>query len=124
MNIRPLALRDGIPAVSFSHEYDEDDKRYVNVAYVVVDYNGRLISKAGESYEACEALIDTIIDEEEYCRNYDPSCDVIDTLDVIERIDGGEDHICLMADGSVRLKTVSYDEVNRKIDDSYDDIPF
>jgi hypothetical protein len=122
MNIRPLACRDMIPAVSFSHEYDEDERKHINVSYVVVDDNDKVISKVGECYEACEALIDTIIDEEEYHRNYDPSNDVIDTLFVERRIDGGEDHACLMADGSLKMITRTAEQLKHDATDC--DIPF
>lgn len=53
MAIRPLALRDGIPAVSFSSEYDEDDRKAVNVAYVIVDDNDKPLVPHGMSYEEC-----------------------------------------------------------------------
>ncbi len=57
MNIRPLAVRDNIPALSFSHEYDSDDGKYVNVSYVVADENDRPVVPHGMSYEECVLLV-------------------------------------------------------------------
>ena len=104
MNIRPLSLRDGIPAVSFSHEYDEDDKRYVNVAYVVVDANDRPLVPHGMSYEDCQQYVDYLHELE----NYDPADEVIDVLDVHERLDGKFDVVELRADGKARIRTLDF----------------
>lgn len=128
MNIRPLAVRDNLPALSFSHEYDEDDKKYLNVAYVVVDNNDKPLISHGMSYEECKEIMDyryvALADEVIFNASYDPSEDVIDCLEINKRSDGGEDHIQLMADGSVRVKTYSYEELHRYDDIPGDDIPF
>lgn len=57
MNIRPLAVRDNLPALSFSHEYDEDDRKVVKVAYVIVDDNDKPLVPHGMSYEECVLLV-------------------------------------------------------------------
>lgn len=57
MNIRPLSVRDKIPAVTFSHEYDEDDRKHIAVSYVVVDENDVPVVPHGMSYEECLSMI-------------------------------------------------------------------
>ena len=56
MNIRPLKVQDGIPALSYSSEYDEDDRKCIYVSYVVVDDIDHPVVPHGMSYEECVLL--------------------------------------------------------------------